>query len=103
MIAHDIAMGAAQLVSGDREASHGDKLRNHENIATLWNAYLQIRADPAAPLSALDVVLMMDQLKTARTQLGQHNPDDYVDKVGYSACAGEIAERLIGRPTGWGG
>ena len=103
MKAHEIANKAAALVNGNREAQHGDKLKNHENIATLWNAYLQIRADPAAPLSALDVALMMSLLKVARTQLGGMNPDDFTDLVGYGCVAGEIAERLIAKPTGWGG
>lgn len=93
MSAQQIAMAAAKLVSGDREKTHGDKLQNHENIATMWNAYMQIRREPGAPLSPLDVALMIDLLKTARTQLGAHNPDDYVDKAGYAGVAGEIAER----------
>ena len=38
-----------------------------------------------------DVANMMALLKIARTQAGQHNPDDYVDACGYSAIAGEIA------------
>lgn len=93
--AEEIAKGAAGLVVGTRERTHGDKLRNHENIARLWNAYRAIRRDPSADFTALDVALMMDLLKTARTQLGEHNPDDYVDKCGYSAVAGEIADRLL--------
>ncbi len=102
MKAHEIAMDAAVLINGNREAQYGDKLQNHENIATLWNAYLQIRKEPAAPLSALDVALLMGLMKTARTQLGLHVIDNYVDMVGYSSVAGEIAERTNG-PTGEGG
>lgn len=94
MKADEILMEAAELVSHDRQRSHGDKFRNHANIAELWNAFFRIRTDPAAPLSPLDVALMMDLLKTARTQLGCYNVDDYVDKAGYSGNAGEIAERL---------
>jgi hypothetical protein len=36
---------------------------------------------------------MMALLKIARTQAGHHNIDDYVDACGYSAIAGEIAEK----------
>ena len=43
-------------------------------------------------LSLKDVALMMALLKIARTKLGEHNKDDYVDLVGYGAIAGEIAE-----------
>lgn len=89
--ANEIVKSAAEIVNGDRARTHGDKRKNHQNIATLWNAYLKIRRDPAAELSPLDVALMMDLLKTARTQLGEHNPDNYTDKVGYSSIAGELA------------
>ena len=86
-----IASRAVALVSGDRAASHGDKRQNHENIAALWNAYLSIRREPAAPLSAVDVATLMALLKIARTQLGAHNMDDHIDHVGYAAIAGELA------------
>lgn len=87
---------AIRLVGGDRQRTHGDKLQNHENIARLWNAYLHnanIKRGPVWQLNALDVALMMALLKIARTQLGSHNPDNYVDLAGYAAVAGEIAER----------
>lgn len=84
---------ATNLVGGERARTHGDKLANHEKIARLWNAHLENRLDPAAPLSALDVALMMGLLKIARVTSGTHNPDNYVDLAGYAAVAGEIAER----------
>ena len=80
-------------MSGERERTHGEKSRNHQNIAALWNAYLTIRRDPKALLSALDVAHMMALLKIARTQLGQKNADNWVDLIGYAAVAGEIAAR----------
>jgi hypothetical protein len=86
---------AAELVGGDRQRTHGDKLPNHENIARLWNAYLLNKKNYTVglPLSALDVAHMMALLKIARTQLGEFNPDNYVDLAGYAGVAGEIAER----------
>jgi len=92
MKAGDLLTKAAWLVSGDREGTHGPKERNHANIAAVWNAYLAIRPDPAAPLSPLDVLHMMVLLKVARTQLGVLNMDDYVDMAGYAGCAGEVAK-----------
>ena len=82
---------AAQIVSGDRAAQHGPKERNHQNIADHWNAYLGARLD--RPLTALDVALMMVELKIARTKAGAGiaNRDNYVDMAGYAGCAGEIA------------
>jgi hypothetical protein len=93
MNAQEIASRAAELVSGDRQKSHGDKTENHQNIAALWNAYLGWRLGEGALLTPRDVALMMALLKIARTKAGSHNPDDYVDLCGYGAVAGEIAER----------
>lgn len=87
-----IASRAAELVGGDRDRQHGQKSDNFMRIATMWGAYLGIRRDRDAPLNAVDVGHMMSLLKTARTQSGAFNPDDYVDGVGYLACAGEIAQ-----------
>lgn len=89
--AEGLCTQAAQLVSSSRAETHGPKLRNHQNIATMWNAYMAIRRYPGTPLDALDVAEMMSLLKKARKQLGAYNPDDYLDDIGYSAIAGELA------------
>jgi len=90
MRAADLLAQASQLVSETRAATHGDAHANHWNIARLWNAFLSIRPEPAVPLSPRDVALMMALLKIARTQLGDHNVDDYVDAAGYIAIAQEV-------------
>lgn len=94
MRASEIAANAAKLVGGDREKQHGNKLDNFNRIATMWNAWLDIRRIKNAPLDAYDVGQMMSLLKKARTQSGSFNPDDYLDDVGYTACAGEVAHEL---------
>jgi len=91
--AEAIALRAAELTGGDRQKTHGEKTTNHRKIATLWNAYAEIRAAPGAPLEPMDVAHMMVLLKIARTQLGRYNPDDWIDMTGYSAVAGEIAAK----------
>lgn len=97
MNASDICTKAGELVSGDRAATHGDKLQNHLNIATFWNAYLGPKLQPGREwITALDVANMMELLKIARRITGGHNIDDYIDGAGYAACAGEIAETLSG-------
>ena len=93
MKAHEFAGKAAELLSGDRQRTHGDKRTNHQNIAALWNAYLSRRPDPTTPLSAREVALMMALLKIARTLAGAHNADDYMDLIGYGAIAGELADQ----------
>ena len=82
-----------KLVSTDREDKHGDKVENHENIARLWTGYIQNKTKLRISLLPEDVANLMALLKIARTQAGHHNIDDYVDACGYSAIAGEIAEK----------
>ena len=89
--AHEIAARAAELVGGDRDRQHGQKLDNFRRIADMWNAYLGIRRDTAKPLDPEEVGHMMALMKIARTQSGALNIDDYVDGAGYMACSGEIA------------
>lgn len=92
MKADEVLREAAELVAGSRADSHGEKWHNHFNIATLWNAFLQMRRDPSALISPADAAMMMALLKIARTQLGDMNRDDYVDGAAYIALAGEIEE-----------
>ncbi len=92
MNASDICKKAESLVGGDRAETHGDKVKNHQNIAALWTTYFTNR-DSDAPLTALDVANMMELLKIARRMAGNHNIDDYIDGAGYASVAGEIAER----------
>jgi|TARA_R100000008_G_C3551541_1_gene150707 hypothetical protein len=75
---------ANKLVGGDRQKDYGDKVKNHNNIAKLWSAYLD------TPVTAHDVAIMMTLLKVARTKLGAVSRDTYVDMSAYSAIAGEI-------------
>jgi hypothetical protein len=89
MNAVDLIEKAGGLVGGDRAEQHGDKHRNFANIASLWNAYLQPKN--GALINATDVGMMMALLKIARTQSGGFNLDDYIDSIGYLACAGDIA------------
>jgi hypothetical protein len=93
-----ICITAAELVSGARQVTHGDKLINFKNIADIWTAILSAksRRDGTSEIfvDPLDVVNMLEAMKIARRYSGSHNVDDYVDGAGYAGCAGEIAERL---------
>tara|TARA_R100000664_G_scaffold25341_1_gene35322 strand:- start:1385 stop:1603 length:219 start_codon:yes stop_codon:yes gene_type:complete len=71
-------------LKGPREKEYGNKKENHDNIAKLWSAYLNIN------LTAHDVALMMLLLKVARTKSPNPTRDTYIDMVGYSAIAGEV-------------
>ena len=97
-----IASRAAELVGGDREATHGNKTRSHANIAAVWNGILCAAGKaPAFPLDAHDVANLMEGLKIARRYSGKFNVDDYVDGCGYAACAGEIAAESLRVDESW--
>ena len=84
IITKEILSEATRLVGADRQKDYGDKVENHNNIAKLWSAYLDI------PVTAHDVAILMSLLKVARTKLGAVSKDTYVDMSAYSAIAGEI-------------
>ena len=84
MITKEILSEATRLVGTDRQKDYGDKVENHNNIARLWSAYLDIK------IEAHDVAIMMALLKMARTKLGAVSEDTYIDMAAYSAIAGEI-------------
>jgi hypothetical protein len=87
-----IASYAATLVSTSREATHGDKIENFNNIAALWSAWIENRHNITNAICAHDVGIMLVLMKAARTLSGSVNLDDYVDMAGYAACAGEVVQ-----------
>ena len=81
------------LTTGDRNKSYGSPVKNMQDTADLWSAYIRSRGLQLAPcgLSGEDVANMMALLKIART--GQtHKEDNYVDVATYLAIAGECSE-----------
>ena len=89
----EILQKTEKLVNDSRAKTHGDKIKNHENIARLWSAYLQNKTQLNIILTPEDIAQLMTLLKIARSQAGDHNIDDYIDGVGYQAIAGEIASK----------
>ena len=77
---------AKKLVEKDRHKDYGDKLLNHQNIAKLWSAFLDVE------ISAHDVAICMGLVKIARLKHA-HKKDSYLDLAAYAAIAGEIEER----------
>jgi hypothetical protein len=101
--ASEIAAKAADLVGGDREKQHGDKVLNFQTIAEVWNGYLRGRRVNGKPddLSAEDVSNLMESLKVARRLTGAYNPDDYIDGAGYAGVSGEIRHRQETSAKSW--
>jgi hypothetical protein len=89
---NSILAEADSIINGVREKSHGQKERSFQLIAAFWNTYLNGRKNPCAPISGVDVALMMDLMKLSRFLQGTPVRDHFVDKVGYTAIAHELSE-----------
>ena len=91
MTKEEILKKARDLVTGDRNETHGDAFQNHAEIAEFWNIYLDKKLQPLASITAEDVALMMVLMKISRnTQGKKSNIDNFIDMCGYAAIAGEI-------------
>ena len=80
----DFLREAMVCTAESRNKQHGDKARNHANIAKLWSWYLKTE------VTAYDVAMCMALLKIARTKSGSLNKDDLIDGAAYLAIAGEM-------------
>lgn len=83
---------AAEIVSG-KDSQHGSAEDNFGRIADMWSAYLD------KDVTARDVAVMMILLKVARISSGHQSDDNWVDIAGYSACGGEIEEKMKEKET----
>ena len=91
MTKEEILKKAKELITGDRNDTHGDAYRNHAEIAEFWNIFLDKKLQPMADITAEDVALMMVLMKISRNSQGKKsNIDNFIDMCGYAAIAGEI-------------
>ena len=89
----EILAKANELISKDRNETHGDAFKNHAEIAEFWNTFLDSKLRPMANITAQDVAIMMILLKVSRSTQGEKfNIDNFIDMVGYAAIAGEIGD-----------
>ena len=82
----DYIKKAIELVAGQRAIDYGDKTLNHQNIARLWTAFLDVDISPH------DVAICMLLVKVARLK-NMYTDDCYVDIAGYAGIAGEISKK----------
>lgn len=81
----EVLDAAKALITGDREAAYGTPQENLGLTAALWSVWLGI------PITAVDVAMLNDLQKSARTKRNPKHADSYVDKAGYAALAAELA------------
>lgn len=76
---------AKELVTRDRNATHGEPEDTFGLIAAYWSAHLD------RPITSADVAIMMNLMKCARLKANPSNSDNWLDGIGYLACGGELA------------
>lgn len=76
---------AKQIVTRDRNTTHGEPEDTFGLIAAYWSAHLDHPVRPA------DVAAMMTLMKLARLKANPANAENWLDGIGYLACGGEIA------------
>lgn len=108
-----------KCVCQDREQAYGSPEDNFKTIAEFWETYLNAVFDKDERndnldktytndnrtvgnhiMTAEDVAIMMCLLKIGRIASGQTKADNYIDLVGYAACAGEIATNTRANESG---
>lgn len=87
----EILTTAAQAVTVDRAATHGQPERNFARIAGHWTWWLQDKLRPGVIITDKDVGQMMTGLKQARAMSNPQHMDNYTDAAGYQAIVGELA------------
>ena len=58
MTKEEILAKAKEIVSNDRNESHGDAFKNHAEIAEFWNIFLDKKLQPMASINAQDVAII---------------------------------------------
>lgn len=92
---------AMDITHKDRNANYGSPEDNFQQIADLWNAYLNARvrnvglgSPKGYQIQPADVAVMNMLIKVARLAKTLSHHDSAVDIAGYAACLGEIQQRL---------
>lgn len=84
---------ANRVITKDRAATHGDAENSFQTIANYWSVYLSAELKTTIVVSPRDVAQMMVLFKVARVHNNPGHTDNWIDQIGYSALAGEIALR----------
>jgi len=78
---------AKEIVTNDRQNTHGQPEDSFRRIADLWSGYLTVGVQEE------DVAVMMALVKVARIMENPRHADNWIDGAGYFACGGEVALR----------
>lgn len=77
-----------EVICKDRNFLYGEPEQSFDEIAKLWSAYLDKELKPK------DAAIMLALFKVARMKTSKVlNEDNFVDALGYFACAFEVAKQ----------
>lgn len=93
MIRTALLEDANKIITKDRHATHGKAENSFQTILSYWSVYLTKQFGYPIQLSVVDVSQMMVLFKVARGHNNPGNVDNWLDQIGYSAIAGELALR----------
>lgn len=86
---------AKEIVTKDRQATHGNAEDNFATIAAMWEAYINAACIAGDNydlcIAPKDVAVMQILLKIARAASNPLHLDNWLDICGYGACGGAIA------------
>lgn len=85
----DILDTAKEVITKERQATHGSAEDNFGLIAAYWSAHL------GRNIKAHDVAVMMTLLKLARAKANPKHIDNWIDGCGYLALGGETAAEEV--------
>ena len=80
---------AGHLISKDRDKEYGPADRNFDDIAQSWSIHFGI------PITAIDVVIAMIDVKIQRLKHNPTHEDSWVDICGYAALGSELSQKTI--------
>jgi Domain of unknown function (DUF6378) len=83
---------AADIVTKDRNTTHGEPEDTFARIGLLWGSYLQMG------ISATDVANLMILMKVGRLSTNAAHRDSWVDIAGYAACGWSSAAKNVREP-----
>lgn len=66
---------------GNREGNYADSRPMFDKIAAMWGAYLGVA------ITRQDAAYMMELFKIARIKMGNWQPDNGIDNIGYAVLA----------------
>jgi hypothetical protein len=85
-IRRQLVAEAGELVTGDRNATHGNYTDEATRIGQAWAAILRL----PEPIPPHVVAALMVVLKMCRATAGAANVDDWRDGIGYCANGAQI-------------